>query len=185
MPVTVAAAGETGARRTRGSRSPQAVDTARGLGDDRALRLAAKIAVTTVAFAICLVAAAGSAAASRRVVLGSASFAAPNGSGWGSAHPRTIFNGGDPSGLVTDVRWRGWGGRTAFAIGRSSIFKPKGGYYPRLVTIELHAVALGRCRAGGPLAYRRLYVREPSYPGGPLGRWLSWSGAKSLCRFGF
>ena len=138
-----------------------------------------------MAFAICLVAAAGAAAAQRRVVLGSASFAAPSGSGWGTARPRTISNGGDPSGVVQDIRWSGWGGRTAFATGESSIFKPNGGYYPRLVTIELHAVALGRCRPDGPLAYRRLYVREPSHPGGPLGRWLSWSGAKSLCRFGF
>ena len=42
------------------------------------------------------------------VVLGSASFA-PNGAGWGTARPPRIFNGGDPSGLVTHIRWSRWG----------------------------------------------------------------------------
>jgi hypothetical protein len=43
----------------------------------------------------------------------------------------------------------------------------------------------GHCTANGPLAYRTLYVRAPSRPGGPLGKWGSWSGSRSLCDFGF
>jgi hypothetical protein len=63
----------------------------------------------------------------------------------------------------------------------NAIFMPQGGYYPQLAVIELHANRLGRRYRGGPLTYRHLAVREPIYPGGPLGRWFSWSGAQSLC----
>ncbi len=42
-------------------------------------------------------------AAAPNVVLGSRAFA-PHGSGWGTAHPGEIFNGGDPSGSVSHIR---------------------------------------------------------------------------------
>ena len=32
------------------------------------------------------------------------------GTGFGRARPRKIFNGGDPTGLVTKVSWQSWGG---------------------------------------------------------------------------
>jgi hypothetical protein len=124
----------------------------------------------------------GTAAAQQRVVLGSASYPDPNSRGFGSAHPRAIYNGGDASGSVFDIRWSSWGGRTALGVGKNPIFKPNGGYYPQPVTIQLHAVALGHCSPGAPPAYERLYVREPGRPGGPLGKWFSWSGRNSLCR---
>lgn len=123
----------------------------------------------------------GSAVARKRVVLGSSSSPDRYSKGFGSAHPREIYNGGDASGSVFDIRWSSWGGRTAFGVGKNPIFKPNGGYYARPVTIDLHAVDLGRCRPGGPLAYRRMYVREPRRPGGSLGKWFSWSGSSSLC----
>jgi len=28
-------------------------------------------------------------------------------------------------------------------------------------------------------------VREPSRPGGPDGKWTSWSGSKTICHIGF
>ena len=118
------------------------------------------------------------AIASANVVLGAAAFA-PNGSGWGTSEPTEIFNGGDPSGLITDVRWSSWGGSVAVGSGRNPIFKPHGGYYRRPVPIELKASGLGRC--GGQQAYTRLSFREPKRPGGPLGPWISWSGAASIC----
>lgn len=34
----------------------------------------------------------------------------------------------------------------------------------------------------GPLAYTRLYVRDPARPGGPLGKWSLWSGSSTLCQ---
>ncbi len=113
-------------------------------------------------------------------MLGSRSFE-PNGAGWGKVHPSRIFNGGDPSGLVTHIHWTGWGDSVATGRGLNSIFKPHGGFYPGLVTIELHASDLGHCAAGGPLAYRRLSVRVPSRPGGKLGPWTLWSGASTIC----
>jgi hypothetical protein len=48
--------------------------------------------------------------------------------GWGTAKPARIFNGGDPSGLVTHIRWASWGGSTANGHGLNWIFKPGGGY---------------------------------------------------------
>jgi hypothetical protein len=120
-------------------------------------------------------------AAARLVVLGSKQWALPDGYGFGRAHPRAIFNGGDPSGLVTHLVWREWGAGVATASGRNAIFKPNGGYYPQLVTIDLRASDLGRCSAAGPLAYRKLSAREPSRPGGPPGKWFAWAGARTIC----
>ena len=117
------------------------------------------------------------------VVLGSQGFA-PRGAGWGNAHPSRIFNGGDPSGLVTHIHWTRWGDSLAIGRGLSSIYEPRGGYYPQLVTIELHASNLGHCTASGPLAYRRLSIRVPSHPGGKLGPWMLWSGASTICSAG-
>ena len=129
--------------------------------------------------------ASASVAAGQEVVLGSGSFAGPQGAGWGTVRPREIFNGGDPSGLVTHIRWAGWGRASALGSGRNAIFKPNGGYYAQLVTIQLRATDRGRCTATGPLAYQKLYVRVPSRPGGRLGKWLLWSGAKNICTSGF
>lgn len=116
-------------------------------------------------------------------VLGSPAFATPYGEGWGSAKPRRLYNGGDPSGLVREIRWTSWGGAAAYGYGINSIFKPKGGYYPQPVIVEVRAQNLGKC--GSQSAYTRLYVRTPVKPEGPLGPWNEWSEAKTLCKFGF
>jgi hypothetical protein len=113
-------------------------------------------------------------------VLGSSDYA-PNGEGWGTQHPVSIFNGGDPSGLVTNINWRRWGSGTAYGRGRNAIFKPGGGYFPQLVWIRLRADHIGRCTRGGPRAYRRLSVRLPSRPGGPLGPWIPWVVDGRIC----
>lgn len=116
------------------------------------------------------------------IVLGSKSYYAPQARGWGSVKPRVIYNGGDPAGLVSRINWYGWGGPSAIGWGLTSIFKQNGGYYGKLVRAELRATDIGRCSARGPLAYRRLYAREPSRPGGPLGKWFRWSGTGNVCR---
>jgi hypothetical protein len=112
------------------------------------------------------------------IVLGTMAFA-PTGFGWGKEEPEKIFNGGDPSGLVTDIRWRSWGGPEAIGFGQTAIFKPEGGYYPGRVRIELRAQALGHC--GLQRAYTKLSVRVPPHPDAPFGPWGSWSGAATLC----
>jgi hypothetical protein len=127
-----------------------------------------------------LLAPAGLARPPARVVLGAKAFA-PIGKGFGTVRPREIFNGGDPSGLVQDIAWKHWGSATATGTGKTSIFKPQGGYYPELVRAQLRASKLGHCTAHGPLAYTRLQAREPSRPGGRLGKWFLWSGEKSIC----
>lgn len=143
------------------------------MGSRRNWRRVAAVAATLVALS-----AAMAAIASANVVLGGKAFA-PNGKGWGTSEPAEIFNGGDPSGLITDVHWRSWGGAEAIGFGRNPIFKPHGGYYARPVRIKLRASAIGTC--GGRRAYTRLSFREPKRPGGPLGPWLPWSGASSIC----
>lgn len=87
--------------------------------------------------------------------------------------------------MVSQNRWQSWGASVAIDYGRNAIFKPHGGYYGKLVRIELRAYDLGRCAARGPLAYRKLMVRAPSRPGGPLGRWSAWAGLKTLCGLSF
>lgn len=114
------------------------------------------------------------------VALGSASFA-PTGIGFGTAHPDEIFNGGDPSGHATKIRWHGWGAGVATGSGLNAIFKPGGGYYSKLARIEFRATRIRRCSRTGPRAYMHLSARVPNYPGGPLGPWFSWAGARSIC----
>jgi hypothetical protein len=143
--------------------------------------------MTTALLAAGLAMTGGQAAsgAASLVVLGSPAFAGPMGEGWGTVRPARIFNGGDPSGLVTEIHWVSWEGKTATGFGLNFIFKPRGGYYSQPVIIELRASGLGRCSPGGPPAYSHLSVRSPARPEGPLGPWTSWSGAKTLCQSGF
>ena len=136
------------------------------------------IALTVLAGAATVATANGTSS----VVLGSAAFA-PHGEGWGTTRPPKLFNGGDPSGLVTHIHWASWGGSTAIGYGLNPIFKPGGGYYSHMARIELRAHTLGKCSSRGPRAYTQLSFRVPSRPGGPLGPWEPWSGAKSVCKF--
>jgi hypothetical protein len=120
-------------------------------------------------------------AALRQPVLGSAAFIPRIGVGWGTYKPSEIFNGGDPSGMISGITWTGWGQPEAYGYGKTSIFKPSGGFYPGNVTAELRAFDLGRCTPKGPIAYRLLEVREPSAPGGKFGKWSVWDDVKTLC----
>ena len=118
------------------------------------------------------------------VVLGSTRFyGLPPGNavGWGTAHPRRIFNGGDPSGMAWRISWKRWGTYTAIGDGLTWLPAPQGGYYRTPGRIELRASRLGHCTPSGPLAYRTLEVRVPSHPGGPLGRWGNWSFTGTIC----
>ena len=146
-------------------------------------KLTGGLALLAAALAFAIAAAPGASGAGG-VVLGSRAFALPDGSGWGTARPSKIFNGGDPSGLVSDIHWRSWGGPSASGSGLTSIFKPAGGYYRRLVRVQLRAQAIGRCSSRGPRAYTLLQFRVPSRPGGRLGAWTPWAGSGKVCRPG-
>ena len=112
-------------------------------------------------------------------VLGSKQFSDPYGAGFGHPEPEIIFNGGDPSGEVSEIHWTSWGGQVAIGYGRNPIFRPQGGYYRKLGRVELRASKLGKC-VGKP-AYTRLEIRAPKRPGAKLGQWVLWSGAKTIC----
>jgi hypothetical protein len=45
---------------------------------------------------------------------------APSQQGYGSVKPSTINNGGDPTGIVTNVTWNSWGGTQAIGQGTST-----------------------------------------------------------------
>jgi hypothetical protein len=49
---------------------------------------------------------------------------APNQKGYGHARPGTVFNGGDPTGLVTHIHWSSWGGAKAIGTGTSDYVGP-------------------------------------------------------------
>jgi len=122
-----------------------------------------------------------SVAGQRPVVLGKKGLLV-HGIGWGTAHPRLVFNGGDPSGRAFGLRWTGWGTAVAHARGRTWVPRPKGGgYYAKSGVILMRAYALGRCSPKGPRVYTRLKVRVAVRPGGRLGRWFPWGGWRSLC----
>ncbi len=122
-----------------------------------------------------------SAAAAPGPVLGSPAYFAPIGHGWGTARPRVLDNGGDPSGRVVGLRWRHWGEATAKASGRTSLLRPDGGYYGRKGAVALRATALGSC-PDGVTAYTRLEVRTAARPGGPVtGPWRPWDGDGDVC----
>ena len=47
-----------------------------------------------------------------------------HGQGFGQVKPTKIFNGGDPTGLVTNVVWSSWGGTQATATGTAEYVGP-------------------------------------------------------------
>ena len=49
---------------------------------------------------------------------------APGGQGFGQVKPAKIFNGGDPTGLVTGITWSSWGGPQATGSGMSDYVGP-------------------------------------------------------------
>jgi hypothetical protein len=104
------------------------------------------------------------------------------GSGWGTAHPRSINNGGDPNGHAWHLTWRNWGTASATARGLTWIFRPNGGNYGKPGAIDLRASRIGRCTRQGPRAYTFLQAREAMRPGGRLSRWFAWGGWKSICK---
>ena len=82
--------------------------------------------------------------------------------GYGHVRPVTVFNGGDPTGLVRRIEWLAWGGPRAVGVGS--------GFYvaPNQVTAEGQRAAvvivlfqLGRCH--GRIAYNAIDWYAPEY----------------------
>lgn len=124
------------------------------------------------------------ALADGQVVLGSSAFA-PNGWGFGTVAPTSIFNGGDASGLVKRIHWQAWGQPEATGSGRNPTFRPGGGYYKKLLGIKLRAGTIGTCPDGTGPAYTTLQFRARRKPGGKLGPWQNWSGQATVCSWSY
>jgi hypothetical protein len=106
-------------------------------------------------------------------VLGYRHLMPPPATGWGTAHPRRFYNGGDGASQVIDLRWRSWGAARSEANGKRYWFRPHGGYYRHPVRAEVRASDLGKCH--GEWAYRKLFIRQATKPGAPImTRWRPW-----------
>jgi hypothetical protein len=69
-----------------------------------------------------------------------------HGSGFGQVKPKEVFNGGDPTGLVTSITWRGWGGAQAVGTGRSDYVGPNQAVAAgTLESVRIVAFDLGTC----------------------------------------
>jgi hypothetical protein len=87
-----------------------------------------------------------------------------NGQGFGEIRPATVFNGGDPTGLVTHISWSSWGGGTATGTGTSDYVGP--GQYVATgtqETVTIVAFDLGTC--DGKLMYQELEWYFPQHGG--------------------
>lgn len=73
--------------------------------------------------------------------------------GYGSARPDTIFNGGDPTGLVTGVSWQSWGGAKAVGTGMG-YYDPPNEPVSRSVRERATVVAFDLGTCAGKYMYR-------------------------------
>lgn len=98
------------------------------------------------------VAALPASASTATVVLGSKS-AFPNGKGFGTAKPRVVFLGGDPTGYVSKLTWQRWGESHAVGFGQGWCAGQSvaAGHY---CLTALHVSSLGTCH--GRRAYKTL-----------------------------
>jgi hypothetical protein len=85
-------------------------------------RIRHRTAATATIAAVALGIAAATAAASAVPIL--AGPWSTGQKGYGHAKPRTIFNGGDPTGLVKTIRWTSWGGHRATGTGTAEWVGP-------------------------------------------------------------
>ena len=144
-------------------------------------RLSATTVLVLVLLPVAVAARAGDLAGPKPVVLGKAHLF-PRGTGWGTARPRVIFNGGLRTGRAWSLRWTDWGAATSHARGLTWLYRPDGGYYRTPGVVVLRASRPGRCAANGPRAYRYLEARTAVRPGGRLGPWFAWGGWGHICR---
>jgi len=84
----------------------------------------------------------------------------PDQKGYGLIEPSTIFNGGDPTGLVTQVRWASWGGPTAEATGVSA-YATTSVADSKQEPVRVVAFDLGNCK--GSRVYRAVEWYFPQH----------------------
>jgi hypothetical protein len=121
------------------------------------------IAATALAcFGLAAVAGCSSATPPPATRLGQRAGDFAHGTGFGQVKPAKIFNGGDPTGLVTHVVWTSWGGRRAIATGVSDYVGP--GQSVATGTEEaVTVVAFDRGTCDGKLMYRAVEWYFPQH----------------------
>ena len=102
-----------------------------------------------------------------------------HGQGFGQVKPAKIFNGGDPTGLVTHVTWSSWGGPRAQATGTSEYVGPNQSVATgRPATATVVAFDLGTC--DGKLMYQAVEWYFPQH-----GQSLSPHHYENICTGGY
>ena len=87
---------------------------------------------------------------------------AQNQQGYGQVRPATIFNGGDPTGLVQSVTWSSWGGASAVGTGTAEYVGPGQSVADGTeARAEVVAFRLGSC--AGKKAYRAIEWYFPAH----------------------
>lgn len=85
-----------------------------------------------------------------------------HGAGFGKVKPTRIFNGGDPTGLVTHITWKSWGQGQAIGTGTSVWVGPHQAVAQgRPAKVTLVAFFLGTCH--GKPAYRAVEWYFPEH----------------------
>ena len=87
-----------------------------------------------------------------------------HGEGFGQVRPSKIFNGGDPTGLVTHVTWKSWGGSRALGAGLSDYVGP-GQSVATGTQQPVTVVAFNRGTCHGRPAYRAVEWYFPAHGG--------------------
>jgi len=68
------------------------------------------------------------------------------GSGFGQVKPKKVYNGGDPTGLVTSITWHDWGGGQATGTGLSDYVAPgQSVAQGKIEPVRIVAFDLGTC----------------------------------------
>jgi hypothetical protein len=119
-------------------------------------------ATATVPAAAAATAQASQAPAAAAPLLGRLAGVFAHGQGFGQVAPARIFNGGDPTGLVTGISWQHWGSPHATGTGTSEYVgagQSVATGTPQPVTVV--AFNLGTC--GGTLMYRAVEWYFPQH----------------------
>jgi hypothetical protein len=118
------------------------------------------------------------------VVLGSKNFIVWGGIGFGTAHPAALVVGGDPSVMVTRIRWHDWGRPRAWGVGLYAAphYGRGGSYYRKRFRALLRVSGIGTCRPHGPRTYMALKVRVALQPG-QRPSWYEADGSHGLCSY--
>ncbi|MGH3278311.1 MAG: hypothetical protein ACRDNW_04150 [Trebonia sp.] len=84
--------------------------------------------------------------------------------GYGSARPRTISNGGDPTGIVDSVSWSSWGGPKAVGTG-TGYYDPPDQPVAKSVPEKATVVAFNLTTCDGKYMYRDIEWYFPASGG--------------------